>query len=94
MSDLHLHLPLLTRFALAFGLAILLPKLMTRIGLPPVLGFIAAGALLGPALAGVLDPEGAAIIMLSEVGKLLFMFFVPAGWRSPGWPGMAGTARC
>ena len=55
MSDLNLHLPLLTRFALAFGLALLLPRLMTRIGLPPVLGFIAAGALLGPALAGVLE---------------------------------------
>ncbi len=76
MLDPSIHLPLLTRFALAFGLAILLPKLMGRIGLPPVLGFIAAGALLGPALIGILDPNGAGIVMLAEIGKLLFMFFV------------------
>ena len=76
MADLHLHLPLLARFTLAFGLAILLPKLMARLGLPPVLGFLAAGALLGPSLTKILNPEGAGIVMLSEVGKLLFMFFV------------------
>lgn len=76
MFDLHLHLPLLSRFTLAFGLAILLPKFMARVGLPPVLGFLAAGALLGPSIIGILDPESQAIILLSEIGKLLFMFFV------------------
>jgi Kef-type K+ transport system membrane component KefB len=76
MFDLHLELSLLARFALAFGLAILLPKFMDRIGLPPVLGFIAAGALLGPAVVGILKPDSPAIELLSEVGKLLFMFFV------------------
>jgi Kef-type K+ transport system membrane component KefB len=76
MEDSALHLPLLSKFALAFGLAILLPKLMERVGLPPVLGFLAVGALLGPALAGVLDPNAAGVVMLAEIGKLLFMFFV------------------
>lgn len=69
-------LPLLTKFVLGFGLAILLPKLMGRVGLPSVLGFIAAGALLGPGCAGILDPHAAGIVLLAEIGKLLFMFFV------------------
>lgn len=76
MFDLLHHLPILSKFTLGFGLAILLPVFMKRIGLPPVLGFLAVGAMLGPAFAGILDPEGAGIVMLAEVGKLLFMFFV------------------
>ncbi len=76
MFDLNGHVTLLTRFAVGFGLAVLLPKAMERLKLPPVLGFILAGIVLGPSVLGVLNPKGDAIIMLSEVGKLIFMFFV------------------
>lgn len=76
LFELPIHLPILSKFALAFGLAILLPVLMKRLGLPSVLGFLAVGAFLGPAVTGVLDPEGDAIKLLAELGKLLFMFFV------------------
>lgn len=76
MLDLQLHLSLLSKFVLGFALAILLPKLMTRLRLPSVLGFILAGIILGPSCLAVLDPEGKAINLLSEIGKLLFMFFV------------------
>lgn len=76
MSEIGEHLSMLTKFALGFGLAILLPKLMTRLKLPPVLGFIGAGVVLGPSALNVLDPEGPSIVLLSEIGKLLFMFFV------------------
>ncbi len=68
MFDWLHHLPILSKFALGFGLAILLPVFMKRVGLPPVLGFLAVGAVLGPSLTGILDPEGAGIVMLWDTG--------------------------
>jgi Kef-type K+ transport system membrane component KefB len=76
MEELNSHLTLLTRFSLAIGMIVLLPKAMERLRLPGVLGFILAGILLGPNLLGIIKPEGAAIVLLAELGKLLFMFFV------------------
>ncbi len=70
------QLSLLARFAIAIGLAILLPKAMERLRLPGVLGFILAGILVGPNVLGIIKPDGEAITLLAEVGKLLFMFFV------------------
>ena len=71
-----IHISLLSRFAIAIALGILLPKLMERFKLPGVLGFILAGMFLGPGMLNLIKPEGSAIKLLSEVGKLLFMFFV------------------
>jgi len=71
-----IHISLLTRFSLAIGLAVLLPKLMERFRLPGVLGFILAGIVLGPGLLGLMKQDGPAITLLAEIGKLLFMFFV------------------
>src|SRR5689334_4168853 len=66
----------LTRLAMGLLLVLILPKLMERIRLPGVLGFILAGVILGPGLTGVLDSESKTIGLWSELGKLLFMFFV------------------
>lgn len=49
---------------------------MERIGLPGVLGFIAAGVVVGPSGLAVVDGARGAMPLLSELGKLLFMFFV------------------
>ena len=76
MENLSEHLSLLSRFAIAIGLGVLLPKAMERLRLPGVLGFILAGILIGPRLLGIVDPNGAVIRLFAEVGKLLFMFFV------------------
>ncbi len=76
MEGINEHLTLLTRFALAIGLSVLLPKAMERLRLPAVLGFILAGILLGPNMLGIIRADGAVITLLAEVGKLLFMFFV------------------
>jgi Kef-type K+ transport system membrane component KefB len=46
-------LSLLTRLAIAGSLVFFLPRLMQRIRLPGVLGFILAGMLLGPKMTGV-----------------------------------------
>lgn len=76
MEALAEQLSPLTKFAIAIGLAVLLPKAMERLGLPAVLGFIGAGVLVGPHALGVINPDAPAISLLAEVGKLLFMFFV------------------
>lgn len=76
MEGLAEQLSPLTKFAIAIGFAVLLPKAMERIGLPAVLGFIGAGVLVGPNALGIISPDAPAINLLAEVGKLLFMFFV------------------
>lgn len=76
MDGFNEHLTLLTRFALAMGMVLLLPRLMERLRLPGVLGFILTGIILGPNMLGTINAEGPVIVLLAEVGKLLFMFFV------------------
>lgn len=66
----------LTKFAIAIGCSVLLPKLMERLRLPAVLGFIVAGVLVGPNAIGLISADGPVITLLAELGKLLFMFFV------------------
>lgn len=70
------HLSPLTKFAIAIGAAVLLPKAMERVRLPAVLGFILAGFILGPAMLNVVAPDGPTMVLLAELGKLMFMFFV------------------
>lgn len=73
---MDLHLSMMARLAVGLLLTLLLPRLMERFRLPGVLGFILAGVLLGPGAAGILRPDSESILLWSELGKLLFMFFV------------------
>lgn len=63
------------RFAILFGLLVLLPKLAERIRLPGVVGLIGGGILLGPSILGLVNPEGNTFKLFNELGKLLLMFF-------------------
>lgn len=76
MQDILHNLSPLTSFAIVIGLSILMPKAMEHLRLPAVLGFIVAGVLIGPNVLGVIKQEGPIINLFSEIGKLLFMFFV------------------
>jgi Kef-type K+ transport system membrane component KefB len=76
MEELAGHLSSLTKFAIAIGCTLLLPKLVERLRLPGVLGFILAGVLVGPNALGLIRPDGPVIELFAELGKLLFMFFV------------------
>lgn len=73
---MHLELTAMAKFAIALLMTLLLPRLLERWRLPGVLGFIAAGVILGPAGVGMLKADGPAIELWAELGKLLFMFFV------------------
>jgi len=74
--ELAEHLSPLTTFGIAIACSVVLPKLMERLRLPGVLGFILAGILIGPNALGLIRPDGPVIELLAELGKLLFMFFV------------------
>jgi Kef-type K+ transport system membrane component KefB len=69
------QLPLIAKFAVTFGLIVILPQVAEHVGLPGVLGVLLGGVLLGPAVLGLLNPEGKAIELFAELGKLLLMFF-------------------
>lgn len=69
------QLPLIAKFAVIFGLIVVLPRVAENVGLPGVLGVLLGGVLLGPAVLGLLNPEGKAIELFAELGKLLLMFF-------------------
>lgn len=69
------HLPIIGRFAIIFGLIVILPKLAERIKLPGVVGLIGGGILLGPDILGLVNPNGTAFLLFNELGKLLLMFF-------------------
>lgn len=67
---------MMTTLAIGLAMVLWLPRLMERLRIPGVLGFILAGVLLGPGLTGILRPDSESIELWAELGKLLFMFFV------------------
>jgi len=75
IRQLFLQLPLIGRFAIIYGLIVLLPKLAERFSLPGVVGLIAGGIVLGPEFLGLVSPKGGAVELFAELGKLLLMFF-------------------
>jgi Kef-type K+ transport system membrane component KefB len=76
IDAMEAHLSILTRLALGLLAVLFLPRLMERFRLPGVLGFIIGGVLLGPKVSGILHADGGSLELWSELGKLLFMFFV------------------
>jgi Kef-type K+ transport system membrane component KefB len=69
------HLPLMARFALLMMIILVVPPLCKRIRLPGVVGLLAFGVLLGPNGLEVASARATTAHDLSEIGKLLLMFF-------------------
>jgi len=68
-------IPLITTTAAAFGLALLLGFVAARLKLPPLVGYLLAGIVIGPGTPGfVADVKIAA--ELAEIGVMLLMFGV------------------
>jgi CPA2 family monovalent cation:H+ antiporter-2 len=66
---------LITTIAASFGLALVLGLVANRLKLPPLVGYLVAGIVLGPATPGfVADPELSR--QLAEIGVILLMFGV------------------
>lgn len=69
------HMSLLARFALVMAVILLVPMICKRVRLPAVVGFLLAGIIFGPNGFRVSQEHAPVAHFLSEVGKLLLMFF-------------------
>jgi len=66
---------LITTVAAGFGLAMILGFIAARLKIPPLVGYLVAGIIMGPATPGfVADVELAG--QLAEIGVMLLMFGV------------------
>lgn len=72
---MHHDVNLITILVAAFGLALVLGYLATRIKAPPLVGYLLAGILIGPTTPGFVGDMGLAH-QLSEIGVMLLMFGV------------------
>ncbi|NBU58844.1 MAG: sodium:proton antiporter [Betaproteobacteria bacterium] len=72
---MHADLPLIITLASAFGLALVLGFVASRLGLPTLVGYLAAGVLIGPHTPGFVADTPLAM-QLAEVGVMLLMFGV------------------
>ena len=69
------QLPTMTRFAIALAVFLFVPKLCQRLGLPWMVGLLAAGVVFGPSVLAVAPKNPQVAAFFSEIGKLLLMFF-------------------
>jgi Kef-type K+ transport system membrane component KefB len=69
------HLPLMARFAILMLIILVVPPFCRRIRLPGVVGLLACGVLVGPGGLEVAQERSTTSHDLSEIGKLLLMFF-------------------
>ncbi|MBK3733469.1 cyclic nucleotide-binding domain-containing protein [Azospirillum brasilense] len=67
--------PLISMIAIAFGLAFIFGYLADRIRLPPLVGYLLAGVIIGPFTPGFVA-DGALAAQLAEIGVILLMFGV------------------
>ncbi|MEA5450920.1 cation:proton antiporter [Leptolyngbya sp. CCNP1308] len=61
-------------FTVLLLVTLIIPPIFERLRLPGLVGLLAAGVLLGPSVAGLLDPAGDVETLLSDVGKIYLMF--------------------
>jgi CPA2 family monovalent cation:H+ antiporter-2 len=72
---MHHNLSLITTFAVALGFGLLFGMLALRLRLPALVGYLAAGVLIGPATPGFVA-DVALSSQLAEIGVMLLMFGV------------------
>ncbi len=69
------HQPLGT-FALLVAMAMLVPPLFRRTGLPDLVGLLLAGVLVGPSVLNLLQPDGETLQLVSDIGAIYLLFIV------------------
>ena len=72
----HLAHQPLGSFALLVALAMLVPPLFRRTGLPDLVGLLLAGVLMGPSVLNLLQPEGETLQLVSDIGAIYLLFIV------------------
>ncbi len=69
-----LALPVLAKFAVIIAAVVGVPRLAARIGLPPMVGLLLFGVILGPHVLGFFGEHRPVADFFAELGKLLLMF--------------------
>src|SRR5262245_17779601 len=72
-SGIH-TLPPLAKFALGMALIVGVPPLSRRLRLPPVVGLLLAGVVVGPHVLGIFGEQRPIVDFFADLGKLLLMF--------------------
>jgi len=72
---LHHSLPLITTIAMGFALALILGLIAVRLKIPPLVGYLLAGVVVGPYTPGLMGDISIAQ-ELAEIGVMLLMFGV------------------
>ena len=67
------QLPMLARFAIAMTFILVMPHLCERVGLPSVVGLLAAGVVFGPNGLHIGPKHREVAHFFADVGKLLLM---------------------
>ena len=70
-----LTLSALTRFAIILGMLVTIPRLCRRVHVPPAVGLLLAGVIVGPYGLGFFSTDRPIADFLAELGQLLLMFF-------------------
>lgn len=70
-----LALPILAKFAIGLALIVCVPMLSRKFRLPPVVGLLLSGVVIGPYGLDVIGQNHPIADFLAELGKLLLMFF-------------------
>ena len=65
----------LSRFIVVMAAILVIPPLCRRIKLPPVVGLLVAGILLGPFVLDIFGKDRPTADFMSDLGKLLLMFY-------------------
>jgi Kef-type K+ transport system membrane component KefB len=68
-------LPPLTKFAIGMGIILVVPPLARRVRLPPVVGLLLSGVVVGPHALGLFGENRPIVEFLADLGKLLLMLF-------------------
>src|SRR5262249_5451571 len=68
-------LPPLTKFAVCMALILVVPPLSRRARLPPVVGLLLSGIVVGPHVIGMFGENHPVVELLSNLGKLMLMLF-------------------
>ena len=72
----HLAQQPLGSLALLVALAMLVPPLFRRTGLPDLVGLLLAGVLMGPSALNLLQPDGETLQLVSDIGAIYLLFIV------------------
>ncbi len=67
-------LPLLVKFAVALGLIVVVPQVCRRLHVPPVVGLLLSGVVIGPFGLEIIGKTRPIADFLGELGKIMLMF--------------------